>query len=200
MAPTVARPGLYDRLVQHALSGASLGLAFVWGLAEATFFFVVPDVYLGFVALFHWRRGLWATAAALAGAVIGGALMCSLAAARPEALEQFVLRVPGISPPMVQTVADQMRASGLWALVAGPLGGIPYKIYAVQAGGLRLSLPLFLLLTIPARLERLLPVSLGAGLLGTWLRPWIKRYPAIAVAVYVLLWVTIYILYYARLA
>jgi membrane protein YqaA with SNARE-associated domain len=200
MARALERPRVYERLVQHATSGAALGVAFLWGLAEATFFFIVPDVYLGLVALLHWRRGLWATAAAVAGALAGGALMFSLAAANPGALEQFLLRIPGISAPMVQAVAEQIGASGLWALVSGPLGGVPYKIYAVQAGTQHLSLPLFLLVTIPARLERLLPVSLAAGLAGVWLRPRIERQPVWAVGLYALLWVVIYVLYYAALA
>lgn len=199
MARAAVRPRLYEGLVQHAASGTALGLAFLWGFAEATFFFIVPDVYLGLMALFHWRRGLWATGAAVAGAMIGGALMFSLAAANPAALEQFLLRIPGIGAPMVQAVAQQLDTGSLWALVAGPLGGIPYKIYAVQAGAQHLSLPLFLLMTIPARLERLLPVSLGAGLLGAWLRPHLERRALWAVGLYALLWVVIYLLYFTAL-
>jgi membrane protein YqaA with SNARE-associated domain len=152
------------------------------------------------VALFHWRRGLWAMAMAVAGAVVGGALIYSLAAANAPAMEQFLLRIPGLSPAMVQSVAVQFDEGGLWALVAGPLGGIPYKVYAVEAGARRLSLPLFLLITVPARLERLLPVSLGAGLLGAGLRPRLQRRPGWALILYALLWAVIYALYYAALA
>lgn len=36
-------------------------LAFTWGVAEATVFFLVPDVAIGAVALFGLRRNLLAT-------------------------------------------------------------------------------------------------------------------------------------------
>ena len=35
---------------------------------------------------------------------------------------------------MVETVAQQMEAGGLGAMIGGPFGFIPYKVYAVQAG------------------------------------------------------------------
>jgi hypothetical protein len=33
-------------------------VAFLWGIAEATFFFIVPDVLLSWLALSSHRRGL----------------------------------------------------------------------------------------------------------------------------------------------
>ena len=60
----------YTRVSDHAKSSWSIIIAFVWGFAEATAFFIVPDVYLGFVALFNWRRGLSAMAATLIGAML----------------------------------------------------------------------------------------------------------------------------------
>jgi len=55
--------------------------AFVWGLAEATFFFVIPDVFLSFVALLDWPRTSKHILAAIAGALLGGALLFHWASA-----------------------------------------------------------------------------------------------------------------------
>ena len=60
---------IYTRLLNHTVSVPSMLIAFVWGMAEATFFFVVPDVYLGFIALLHPRRALMATMMAVGGAI-----------------------------------------------------------------------------------------------------------------------------------
>jgi membrane protein YqaA with SNARE-associated domain len=76
----IGSSALYVRIRRHCASSAAPLIAFIWGLAEATLFFIVPDVYLGFVALFDWRRALRALAAPIAGAVLGGALMYALAA------------------------------------------------------------------------------------------------------------------------
>ncbi|MCE3289658.1 MAG: hypothetical protein K0R83_1670, partial [Caulobacter sp.] len=45
-----------------------------WGVAEATLFFVVPDLLIGYLALTRgFRAGAWASLLAATGAVIGGA-------------------------------------------------------------------------------------------------------------------------------
>src|SRR5258706_1708194 len=67
-------------VIRVTSNATSLGMpiilaSFVWGLAESSFFFFVPDVGLTFLALRNYRAALRATLAALAGALIGGALM-----------------------------------------------------------------------------------------------------------------------------
>jgi membrane protein YqaA with SNARE-associated domain len=176
----------------------SIVIAFLWGLAEATLFFIVPDVYLGLVALFNWRRGAWATAAAVAGAMVGGAVMYALAANNSDALAQLLTRVPLVSSNMVSGIGDQMRREGLLAMVTGPLRGIPYKVYAVQAGAQQLPFWLFLLFTISARLERLLPVTCAFSVIGVVFKKIISRRVALVLCAYGLMWLVIYVLYYLR--
>src|SRR6185436_11439838 len=118
---------LFDRLSAHSAARRALVIAFLWGFAEATLFFLVPDIYLGFVALFNWRRGLWATAFTVLGAIVGGAIMYTLAVHSPEGMTSLLTRIPLINALMVKTVGEQMQQAGLIALVTGPLQGIPYK-------------------------------------------------------------------------
>src|SRR5699024_4595805 len=49
--------------------------AAAWGLAEGTFFFIVPDVWLSWVALQKPRTARKAALSALAGAMAGGAFV-----------------------------------------------------------------------------------------------------------------------------
>jgi len=51
---------------------AGILAAFLWGLAEAIFFFVIPDE-LSFVAILDWPRTRKHVLAAVAGALLGGA-------------------------------------------------------------------------------------------------------------------------------
>lgn len=55
-----------------ARSTAALGASGVWGYAEATRFFIVPDVLIGWVALHGMRHGIWSAFAATAGAASAG--------------------------------------------------------------------------------------------------------------------------------
>ena len=186
----------YERFSNHAGSKWSAIIGFLWGFAEGTAFFIVPDVYLGLVALFNWKRGLWAMAAAVIGAMVGGSVMYNLAAKDLPALNLFLIRIPLINDQMVADIADKMQTDGLITMVNGPLRGIPYKVYAVQAGGQTLPYLSFLFMTILARLERLLPVTLLAGGLGKWFKDFIEKHTALVVSAYVLIWAIIYFLYY----
>ena len=198
MATSSLPSPLYACLTAHSASRGALVIAFLWGLAEATVFFLVPDIYLGLVALFNWRQGLRATLVTVAGALIGGAIMYALAASNGAVMNQFLSHVPLINADTVNSVAEQMRADGLSALVTGPLQGIPYKVYAAQAGRQGLPLLPFLLITIPARLERILPVALAGAVAGVLFKRFVQKYTRLIVGAYALMWAGIYILYYLR--
>ena len=107
-------------------------LAFLWGFAEGTLFFILPDVPLSFAAMLRPRRALLHLAAIVAGAVLAGAVMFSWAAHRPSA-RRVVANVPLVTPAMFDRAESDYRQFGIWAAGMGPLRGIPYKIYAVEA-------------------------------------------------------------------
>jgi len=79
-------------------------LAFFWGLAEATCFFIVPDALTSRMVLTNPRRALHACLASLAGALLGGALLYSSGA--NLALRTQLLAgmdwLPGISPDLIE--------------------------------------------------------------------------------------------------
>jgi len=188
----------YDSIIARSESHLTLFIAFIWGVIEATFFFLVPDIFLGLVALFNWRKGLLSTVFTVAGAMVGGIIMYTLSSYNASAMDRFLTFVPLINANMVNSVNQQMRAMGLMALVTGPLEGIPYKVYAVQAGAIGSPLLPFLLATIPARLERILPVALLGTAIGIAFKKFIGRYANLVVVAYIILWICIYILYYIR--
>jgi membrane protein YqaA with SNARE-associated domain len=188
----------YGRLCNHANSKWPLSIGFVWGFAEGTAFFIVPDVYLGFVALLHGKRGLWAMISGIIGAMVGGSLMYSLAMRDVSTVNLFLDRIPLINADMISEIANKMQRGGLITMVNGPLRGIPYKVYAVQAGGQALPYLSFLVFTILARLERLLPVTLLAGVFGKRFKNFVEQHTLFVVVMYALLWGIIYILYYLR--
>lgn len=151
--------------------------AFAWGWAEATLFFLIPEVVLTSIAL-HDARAAWlACFWCLAGALIGGTLMYTWGAYNFEGALVGLDRVPGVNRAMSTSVEEQLRAHGAWALFNGPVSGTPYKVYAVHAGAIGIPFVVFLLVSVPARLARFLLVT---GLvilicrflpgLGVWVR------------------------------
>jgi membrane protein YqaA with SNARE-associated domain len=183
---------LYERLSTHAKSRWSILISFLWGFAEATAFFIVPDVYMGFVALFNWRKGLSAASFALLGAMLGGSLMYFLAMNNPTGINAFLTHIPLIDADLVNNVANPTRTSGLIAVLTGPFRGTPYKIYAAQAGEQSLPFLGFVLMTIPARLQRFFPLVLILGGTGKWFESFCKRNTVLVISGYALMWVLIY--------
>lgn len=136
------------------------GLAGLWGLAEATCFFIVPDVWLSTAGRKILRIGLVACVYSLVGALIGGLLMFFWGVYDQISANKFLERIPAINIEMINRVNDDLTVKGLIAVVLGPLSGTPYKIYAVQAGELGISVWGFMLVSIPARLIRFILVTM----------------------------------------
>ena len=143
-------------------------VAALWGFAEATAFFIVPDVWLSALAMKNPKRGLTSVASATAGAVIGGAVTHAWGSRTDAARSARALAaLPAISPAMVRRVEEDYTGKGYKALLTGPLRGTPYKIYARTNGLLGRSLPRFLLWSVPARAPRFILVTAVIGGLGS---------------------------------
>ena len=178
------------------LGRAGLYAAVAWGLSEATLFFLVPDVLLTATALFSVKASLRQMAAAVAGSLIGGAAMFGLALHHPVAAGSLVRHVPFVSQGMFDKVDGDFRASGVWALCEGPLSGVPYKVYAVEAPPHARYVP-FLLVSVPARLERLAVMWALFAALGVSLRRQIRTHPRGAIGLHALCWILIYAHYWS---
>lgn len=187
---------LYTRLRGYIDSPASMLVSFLWGLAEATLFFIVPDVGFGLIALFNWHRGLLATVFVLAGALVGGTVMYLLGANNPAGMNQVLDAIPLIGMDMINLARSQLETDGLGMMVNGPKEGIPYKVFAVQSGILGLSLLEFVLMTIPARMMRFVIVAFLVGTLGAIFRKFIQKYPIVFAGIYAYIWICIYVAYY----
>jgi hypothetical protein len=142
-----------------------IALAFAWGIAEASLFFVVPDVLLGWIALRRGlRAGLLATLAAAAGAALGGGAMLLWAAADPESARAAVLALPAIDAEMMAGLRDRMSHLGtVPALLLASLTGVPYKIGAVLMPDFGWSLAGAMVATPAIRLPRFVMTVLIAA-------------------------------------
>lgn len=170
-------------------------VAAVWGLGEGTVFFIVPDVWLTWLALRDFRSAVVACLWSVAGALVGGAIMYSAGQLAAEDTIALVERVPAISPALVKQAAEQLNAYGYGAMFVGAFSGSPYKVYAVLAGAGQMGLPWFLTVSIPARLLRFL---LLVGVVS-WLcrRPLAKVPLGVRRGLHLSAWTVFYIWYFA---
>jgi hypothetical protein len=137
----------------------------LWALAEASFFFIVPDVLLTAAALhLGVRRGLVFSILAAASAVAMGAAMWYWAARNPDTARAAMLLVPAVGKDLLERAHHAF--DGIWPLrmLLGALSGVPYKLYAVEAGARHIPLPWFLAASFFARLSRFWLTVALAGL------------------------------------
>ena len=173
-------------------------LAFLWGLGEATFFFVVPDVFLSLVAIVGGRRTWRHILAAIFGAIFGGALLFQWAQVNPARAHAAVARVPFIRESMFTVVNEGLRRQGLSAVFFGSLTGIPYKLYAIETPRY-FSSGNFLLATPPARGVRFSIVWFVFGGLAAWLRKYRNWQMGQLVSGYAAVWIVVYTFYWGRI-
>jgi len=173
------------------------GIAFAWALAEATVFFISPDILLTRLALRDFRSAARAGVWAVAGALLGGALLW-FAAEHGEAgaLLRLFERTPGINAALVQRTAQEFSEQGLAALFTGALRGHPYKLFAVHAGAANVPLAAFLAVSACARSFRFMASITLAWIAGRALR---RRSVAFRHWAHAFFWSAFYVIYFVAM-
>ncbi len=135
-------------------------IAALWGFAEATLFFIVPDLWLSFAGRHRLQSGLIACLFSLGGALLGGIGLYFWGQYDLNTAQNILAKVPAIGTAMIESVALALHEQGVLALFLGPLSGTPYKLYAIEAATAGVSFWAFMLVSIPARLIRFVCVVL----------------------------------------
>ena len=152
--------------------------AALWGLAEATLFFVVPDVLTSWLAVARGLRAmLLASLVAALAAALGGLLVVLAARHAPEATFSVIAGLPAIDARMMEaTCARFAAANGSFAeLLRGAFTGMPYKIFAACEGRGGHGLWSFVALTPLVRWPRFVLAGLIAHGLNLVARRWLSR-------------------------
>jgi membrane protein YqaA with SNARE-associated domain len=167
-------------------------LCFGWGFAEATVFFIVPDVAVGAVSLFAPQRSLRASISAVVGAAIGGSVLYVMTRRFGESTVRTLRKVPAIPPGWWERVASDLRRRGGRTLVVGSFSGVPYKIYAVEMALEGFTATSAVSWTVAGRASRLVPFAVMAGMVGRALRVPSSRHPVQWLSFYAVLWAAFY--------
>jgi hypothetical protein len=191
-AERIRRLAADERLAWHA--------GFWWGLAEGVAFFIVPDVYISFAALFSLRAGAVAWTASIAGSLVAIVAIRVLTALPAVNYLGFLESIPGISGGLIQQVSQVVEAGGLPYTPFLVLGGVPLKLYGAAAFSSGLGLGPVLLWTGFARLVRIAPTFLTVAVIRGLFRRRIEARAGAWLAGLLLFWVVFYALYFARMS
>jgi membrane protein YqaA with SNARE-associated domain len=174
---------------------ASSWIGLFWGFAEGTFFFIVPDVLLTFVALFSFRRFLVCLCASLAGSAIAGVLVYFAGAYQPAMAEAVLQSMPFVTKKMFAAAQSDYGRYGIWALVKAPFSGIPFKVYVFMGAGHIKILPI-ILVGLFARLVRFAVIGGFAFFIGSLFRRFEGKPTRKLVAAHAICWCVFYAFYW----
>jgi hypothetical protein len=179
-----------ERLARHA--------GFWWGLAEGLFFFIVPDVYISFAALFSLRAAGVAWLFSIAGSVTAVLVIYLLTAAIGLDYLAFLRSVPD-SGPLIGRVKGWLAAEGLPYTPLLVLRGVPLKVYAAVAFSLGLPLGSVLLWTVFARIVRIAPTFAVLAAARLLFRRHLDARPTVWFALLGLFWLAFYVFHFVRI-
>ena len=164
-----------------------------WSAAEAAIFFIVADMPISWIAVRSGTRAamLAAVVAALAS-VVGAAAVLFWAGNDAAGAATTMAALPGIDSPLIAEAAQSYHAGPL-AILAGSFGGVPFKLFALEAA--KEGSFLFLLLAPLVRLPRFLAIALFVGGTSRVLQRWMTVRQRLALLL--ALWVVFYGWYFS---
>lgn len=178
-----------------ARSPLAVIVAGLWGYAEATRFWLIPDILLGWITLNRPRSLVASVVAATVGAVIGGVRMHRHAHEKHARLTE----IPGINGALLADAHERFASRNWVAVVRAPLDGIPYKVYATESGLADKPQGELIAWTLVARLWRFILSAAAAALIGRVFSRSVRRSEGLWLAGSVGFWVFVYVRYFGRL-
>ncbi|MEU1118133.1 MULTISPECIES: lysophospholipid acyltransferase family protein [unclassified Streptomyces] len=145
-----------------AVAGARAGLVlgFAWACAEALSWPLMPELFLAVTCAALPRRALKLSLAALAGSLAGGLLALQLASTGVQ------LPQPLTTDRMRSQVRHELSVESAAAVRHQPWNGIPFKVYAREAGRADVAPSAWLARSALSRGSRTLTVGLAFGAFG----------------------------------
>jgi len=189
-----------NQFVRRVVDGRSVPvIGFVWGLLEGLFFFIVPDVYILFVALFFTKNGLKAWGYSIIGSIVSVLIFfLVISVYSPVSVLDILTMVPGVSHELNSQTFANVESSGLPYTPLLVLGGVPLKIYTLASFGAGYSLFGILLWTIFARIVRIAPGFILTTVVGRIAKTSLNKHLVVWVASYLVLWIIFYIFYFSK--
>jgi len=123
----------WDLWERFSASRRGLWAMFIWSIAEATVWPIIPEFLLVPMVAGNRRWFYMPVLAAIAGAAIGGTLLYLFAFWASSQAAAYLAQLPLTGHGSVE-VHQQFAEHGAAAFVYQPLSGIPFKVWAIVGG------------------------------------------------------------------
>jgi hypothetical protein len=107
-----------------------------------------------------------------------------------------MLHVPAVGPDLIARVHGEFESAWPLHLLLGAMTGVPYKLYAVEAGSRHIPLLLFVPVSVIVRLFRFALTATLAAAAGRLLRR-LNR-PKLVKPLWLAAWCLVYLVYFTQ--
>lgn len=177
----------FDRWERFASGRRGARLMFLWALAEAVVWPVIPDALLVPVVAGNRRRFRIPLLAAVCGSALGGVLLMLGATWWPATALTFLEHLPLVTDRQIQTASAHLANDGATAFLLQPWSGVPFKVWGVMAAVQGISLWPAIPLSIAARAFRMTVVAFAARLTAHLLPNFLRDFSLYVLAIYLVL-------------
>ena len=177
---------LYDWVLHWAETRYGTPALGALAFAESSFFPVPPDVLLIALAVSKPKRSFRYAAVCSAASVVGGFFGYLIGFALMEAVGYPLLEAYGYLSPF-EALVEKMRDYEFWGVLLAALTPIPYKVFTIAAGAVKMNLLLFALASVIGRSARFFAVAGLIRLFGPSVKRLIDRYFNLATFIFFVL-------------
>ena len=178
---------IYDGWARFGSAHGGLGIMFLWAVAEATVWPIIPDFLLVPMAAGARRRFYLPLAAAIAGMAVGGSAIFLFAFVAPHQASSFLSHLPLVHDSQIRGAHRRLARDGVAAFFFQPWSGISFKVWAVVGGAMHanpwLAIPTF----IVARSLRMAAFATGTGLLADRFAGFVRDFSLFLAVIYLAL-------------
>ncbi|HZT07770.1 MAG TPA: hypothetical protein VFC51_12120 [Chloroflexota bacterium] len=174
----------FDRWEALAASRASLAVMFLWAVAEATVWPIIPDFLLVPLAVGAQRRFLRPLLASILGSTLGGAALYVFAHRRPSRARALLAALPFVAERHVRTAEAGIAEHGAWAFLLQPWSGVAFKVWALVAASRGVDPALAIPASVAGRALRMAISAALPGLLSARFRRTVRDHALALTALY----------------
>lgn len=179
MSETVVRIGLirrfYDWGMEWVQRPHGVWILFLIAVAESSFFPIPPDVFLIVLAIGTPKRAFRYASICSVGSVLGGIIGYGLGLLFMDSIGFKIVELYGLADKYM-LAQDLYRQYAAWAVGAAGFTPIPYKLFTITAGALKIDFWTFLVASIVSRTARFFLVAGFIYRFGAPVRHFIERY------------------------
>ncbi len=159
-------------------STESNALIATWAVAEAIIWFVIPEFLLILIMFMKVRRKIQLVKYDILGTVVGTIIAFML-----HLPEKVLLSLSYIYQAMLTHVHQWFSEYGILGIFFQPFSGVPYKVFNALAPDYGFFIPLFIILTVIARMIRYLIVYEITKALYPFVHRFVRKHYAILLVV-----------------